>query len=84
MPRRRLPVEPISPDTVPAVHVIHADAIYTVEMVRHYLGLRKSTVRREVRERRLRVSKRAGRYFITGDWLLAWIKAGELRPGGAE
>jgi hypothetical protein len=42
------------------------------------LKLTTSTVRREVREGRLRVSKRAGRYYLLGAWLLEWIAAGEL------
>jgi hypothetical protein len=45
------------------------------------LCLTKTTLAREVRLGRLRVSKRAGRYFILGSWLLQWLREGEMtRP----
>jgi hypothetical protein len=30
----------------------------------------------------LRCSKRAGRYWILGEWLLEWLRGGEVRRGG--
>src|SRR5437879_1193674 len=60
-------------------HEILPTAIYTVPEAREALQLKASTIRREVREGRLRISKRAGRYYITGAWLLEWIESGELR-----
>jgi hypothetical protein len=66
--------------TVPlTAHVIHATAIYSVDEAQHFLHLRRSTIRRELREGRLRVSKRAGRYYLLGEWLIDWIRAGEVR-----
>jgi len=41
--------------------------------------LTASTIRREVREGRLRVSKRCGRYYLLGEWLLEWIAGGEVK-----
>ena len=38
------------------------------------------SIRREVREGRLRISKRAGRYYLLGAWLLEWLEAGEVTP----
>ncbi len=67
------------PPAPAAAHVIHPSAVYSVAAARQALGLKSTTVRREVREGRLRVSKRAGRYFILGAWLLQWLEAGELR-----
>ena len=61
------------------VHVIHPTAIYLVEDARRVLRLKESTVRREVREGRLRVAKRAGRYYLLGAWLLQWLREGEVR-----
>jgi hypothetical protein len=62
-----------------AVHVIAPTGVYFVEDAKRILRLKESTIRREVREGRLRISKRAGRYFILGAWLLAWIRGGEVR-----
>jgi hypothetical protein len=59
-------------------HVIEPSAVYTVESLRAALGLPKSTVGREVRLGRLRVTKRAGKYFILGSWVLEWLEKGEL------
>ena len=58
-------------------HVIHPYAVYTAASLRAALGLTKTTVAREVRLRRLRVSKRAGKYFILGSWVLDWLRDGE-------
>ncbi len=64
-------------EAVPAVHTINPTAVYSRDTARRILGLRKSTISREIRERRLRVSMRAGRYFILGKWILEWIESGE-------
>jgi hypothetical protein len=60
-------------------HVIQPTGIYFADTAQNLLRLTKSTLRREVREGRLRISKRAGRYIILGSWLLEWIAAGELK-----
>jgi hypothetical protein len=48
--------------------------------VRKAMKLRSSSIRREVREGRLRVAKRCGRYYIVGQWILDWL-ASAPRPG---
>jgi hypothetical protein len=58
-------------------HVIDPHAAYTIASLREALGLTKTTVAREVRLRRLRVSKRAGKYFVLGAWVLQWLRDGE-------
>jgi len=63
----------------PAVHIIEPTAVYLLEDAIRIFRLKKSTIRRELREGRLRVSKRAGRYYLLGRWLLEWIEAGEIR-----
>ena len=60
-------------------HVIHADGVYTVEDLRRVFGLKASSVRREVRLGRLRMSKRCGRYYCLGRWVSQWIEDGELK-----
>ncbi len=60
-------------------HVIHPRAVYTVASLQAALGLTRTTVAREVRLGRLRVAKRAGRYFILGRWALQWLEEGEVR-----
>jgi hypothetical protein len=62
----------------PAPAVIQATAVYTVAQVRVMLGLRQSSLRREIRQGRLRVNKRCGKYFFLGAQLLAWLRGGEL------
>src|SRR4051812_9466949 len=60
-------------------HVIHERGVYTAEQVRRLLGLADGTIRREVREGKLRVAERCNRYYFLGSWLLEWITSGE-RP----
>jgi len=68
-------------------HTIQPTAVYTIEVAQAALNLKESTIRTEVRKRRLRVAKRAGRYYILGAWLLQWLEGGELHrqapPGDA-
>jgi hypothetical protein len=66
-------------------HVVHPRAVYTLPSAQRALGLPKTTLHREVRLGRLRVAKRAGRYFLLGEWLLEWLRAGEVSrcKGGA-
>jgi hypothetical protein len=61
-------------------HVIQPLAVYDREAARSALGLKKSTLIRELKLRRLRYSKRGGRIFILGKWLLEWIVTGERSP----
>jgi hypothetical protein len=60
------------------VPVIHPLAVYTLQSARNDLGLAKATLGREIRLGRLRVAKRAGKYFILGEWLIEWLRAGEV------
>jgi hypothetical protein len=71
MPRKAPAAEPA---TAPAVHVVEPTAVYTVESFRLTFGLRQSSLRREVREGRLKVYKRCGKYFILGAQVLAWLR----------
>ena len=73
------PPETPPPAAPPAVHVIRPTAVYRPAQVRQLLGLREHTLAREIREGRLRVSRRAGMYFFLGRWLLEWLEAGEVR-----
>jgi hypothetical protein len=74
--------EPHAGTTMTEPHVIHRDAVYLLDSAQRALRLTRTTVRREIRLGRLRVSKRAGRYFILGRWLLEWLEGGEIRRGG--
>jgi hypothetical protein len=55
--------------------------VFTVEQARLALGLADTTLDREIRLGRLRCSMRGGRRWILGEWLLAWLKAGEVQRG---
>jgi hypothetical protein len=57
--------------------VLDPRAVYTRLHATALLGLKPSTLATEIRKGRLRVSRRAGRYFILGAWLLEWIERGE-------
>jgi hypothetical protein len=71
------PAPEVSPRKEPVV--ILPTAIYGADQLQGVLELRRSTLRREIREGRLRVSKRAGRYWFLGQWVLDWIAGGELK-----
>jgi hypothetical protein len=60
-------------------HIVHENAVYSIEEFRQLFRLKQSTVRREVKLGRLRIAKRAGRYFLLGRWILHWL---ETAPGG--
>jgi hypothetical protein len=77
------PVTPAAPAElagVHGVHVVHPTAVYRREAFRAAFGLRDSSLRREVREGRLKVYKRCGKYYILGEDVLAWLRGGVVRP----
>jgi hypothetical protein len=86
MPRRKpsthTPTPPGSAEPAPerAPATIHSNTVYTLPQARALLGLATHTLPRAIRRGELRVSRRGGRYFITGEWLLSWITSG---PGAA-
>jgi hypothetical protein len=80
-PRRQAEPSPNGSPPSAAPLVLDPLRIFTAEEFRRAFGLRKSTLRREVRERRLRVAKRAGKYFILGEWVIEWLRSGELKRG---
>jgi hypothetical protein len=69
------------PKSTPAVqpHVIRKAAVYTRESAQLAVGGKKTFIAREIRLGRLRASKRGGRYYILGEWLLQWLREGEVR-----
>ena len=58
---------------------IDPNGVYSPSWVRDALRLRESSLRREIREGRLQVNKRCGRYFFTGDQLLSWLRGGAIQ-----
>src|SRR5262249_10302036 len=83
MPRQRPSAQTVRTEpaaNAPAPPILHHHAVYTVEQLRAALRLRRSTIRREVREKRLRIAKRAGRYYLLGQWVREWLEGGEVRP----
>jgi hypothetical protein len=59
--------------------LLHPTGVYRPGEVISMFGLKSSSLRREIREKRLRVSKRCGRYYFTGEMLLDWLKGGEIK-----
>jgi hypothetical protein len=60
------------------IHVVHVDGVYFPADMERLFHLKKSSLRREIRERRLNVCKRCGRYYILGSQILAWLRGGKL------
>jgi hypothetical protein len=58
---------------------IPTDSIFTLDELRQVLGLPKGCLPREVRMGRLRVAKRAGKYWTFGSWVAEWLTSGEVR-----
>ena len=78
MPRRRKPRE-APPAAPPPPVLIEPNGVYRPAWLWKALGLTKSTISTEVRQRRLRVARRAGRHYLLGTWVLEWIASGEVK-----
>jgi hypothetical protein len=76
MSRRTITTDDSPSSTVP---VVDPNAVYFVDTLQRAFRLRKSTIRREWKEGRLRLAKRAGRYYVLGAWVLQWLQEGEMR-----
>jgi hypothetical protein len=61
--------------------VIHPHQLFTLPQAAEALGLPPSTLPRECRLGRLRYSLRGGQRWVLGEWLLRWVKAGEVQRG---
>jgi hypothetical protein len=72
-----------TPPAPPPVRVVSPGAVYLAAEFRQLFGLKASSLRREVREGRLIVSKRCGKYFVVGSRILEWLAAGEVNKGAA-
>jgi hypothetical protein len=62
----------------PALAVIDPHALGTVEEWTAHLDLGQTTLLREIRRRRLRASRRAGKYWLTGQWIMDWVAGGDV------
>jgi hypothetical protein len=58
---------------------IDPNAVWSLDAFLEDFDVRRSTVRREVKYKRLRVSRRAGKYYLLGRWILEWLEAGEVK-----
>lgn len=84
MPGKRKPSTPTptSPATAELrAPVIDPRAVFTLSSARALLGLAVNCLPRAIRRGQLRVSRRGGRYYITGEWLLDWVSSG---PGAKQ
>jgi hypothetical protein len=59
-------------------------SVYTMDQLRRAFGLKTSSLAREIREKRLRVSKRCGKYYFLGAWVIEWLLPGELKKKAAD
>lgn len=69
------------PENTPPAPIIHPRMVLTLDQAAALLGLPPTCLPREARLGRLRTSRRAGRLWTTGAWLLRWIEAGEVQRG---
>jgi hypothetical protein len=68
------------PTPTPLAPVIHPRQVFDLPTAARTLGLKPSTLPREIRLGRLRYCKRGGKVLILGAWLLDWLrKAGTVR-----
>jgi hypothetical protein len=89
MPRRKtiLPTPPtptIPGACAPAPFIVAADGVYRLGTLTTLLGLRRSSLAREIREKRLKVVKRCGVYFFLGADVLDWLRSGALKADSRE
>lgn len=77
-PRRPRSPSATNPHVVPVV--IQPDAVYRPEQLRDMLGLNKTTLEKELDAGRLRKCKVAGKVFVLGRWVLAWLRRRETTP----
>jgi hypothetical protein len=68
--------------TAPAPTILD-NQVFTIASLTECLGLKPGTLPREIRLGRLRCSKRAGRVFILGSWVLEWLTDAEVKPRSA-
>jgi hypothetical protein len=67
------------PDDDPGPFVIDPNAVYKPRHLAEGLGMPLSGVLRAIRAAELRSSRRRGRTWILGAWVLQWLEGGE-RP----
>jgi hypothetical protein len=65
-----------APQPIPGPRVIDPNAVASVDGWTAFLGLSPTCLRREARLGRLRVSRRGGKYFVRGQWLIDWLERG--------
>jgi hypothetical protein len=74
--------KPSAPDNKPKAPQptapLLADAIYTARTAAAALGVSLHAFRREVWQGKVRFSRRLGRNFIHGRWLLDWLGEGQF------
>src|SRR5262249_51789350 len=83
MPRKSHPqILEADPATAEAPFVLHPNAILFPDQFKRLFRLKESTLRREVREGRLVVYKRGGRYYLIGSEIMEWLRGGEVKVAG--
>jgi hypothetical protein len=56
---------------------IDPNEVFTIPSLTRRLTLKDGTLPREIRLRRIRYAKRAGKVLILGSWVLDWIREGD-------
>lgn len=81
MPRTRTPrpsAAPRHPATAAPGAPILPTSVYRLPDLAALMGTTPRGIRRAVREERLRYSRRGNRFVFLGEWVLEWIRAGEV------
>src|SRR5262249_56467854 len=66
-------------DAMNTIPKIEAGQVFTISTLTEALNLKAGTLPRELRLRRLRYAKRAGRVLILGEWVMQWLREGEVQ-----
>jgi hypothetical protein len=82
MPRDRSKVAEKAPAVSGSPLLLHPHAVFSLAQLCQALGVRPRTLPREVREGRLKVCKRAGRYYFFGQDVADWLRGGQLKKDG--
>lgn len=59
---------------------IKPNMVFDLQSATAALGLNRTTLPREIKLGRLRAARRAGKVFLLGRWLLAWLREGVVSP----
>jgi hypothetical protein len=64
-----------TPTAIENLRAIIPDVYYPLEKAQSILCLTQSSLPRQIKLGKLQAVKRCGKYYVKGEWLLAWLNA---------